>query len=1105
MTVIAAKASMSERTDRTLRLDTIPVLTDVTTYHKWKLAIENYLLVNGCLGITEGIDTEPYRRLTEVQDDVTVPIARNVRAGSVAPAATETTSHRELTTNESDKWDEWRKRELRTQGAIMSTVDTGLLVDLRTFKTAREMWIFLATDMQLMTSEHRTEVERKLRNIMLRSNATAEEMTAHLQSFNMLWLEALDSGCPFTDYNRADWFLDTLPVDFKVMRSLYINLPVLLKTWHELRRMFQTEVSDRARTATRPTQINALRLNTTDVRPKAKGDDWIKDAECHYCKKKGHLQKECRIRVRDEQRKKKPFVVRKQANNTEAQPKGDSFWASTVNLMSTTQINSVDGTTNPMFLLDSGATHHLTPSRTIMSNLVKLDPPVRFGLADSNAQMVAYEKGDIILKLPSGQGIQIMEVYLIPCARQNILSVGLLQQRGWTIDFVKRILRRGNEVVRMKDDGVLNYIQLGTVINLGTISSIEAMGPLQLEHNRLGHISRKKILELARLGELRCSHDVLEKDEYRTGDCTTCQERKAAKQPKNGISPHGTHDCEMIHSDISGPLEPSSNGARYITTMYDDYSKVNRVVTTSDRKWTLAYLQEFVTKIERQLGSKVRFLRSDGGGEYLSEQAKSWYSKTGIIHQISPRYTPELNGTAERFNRTLKEMAASMLSTASLDHAFWDHAVRYASVMMMKTSSNPEGVNAWFNLTGRTPNLSKSFMFGEFVYVQIPSETRTKSRLDFDKGELARVLGQEEGMSGWVVRFERTGQFVVSRDVKSASNATTPLRPLSPPLPPVLTPTVVRPAQPPIPEPLPAPQPVPQRTEEPLQEEEPVRPQTPVLIEPETLISPAPVVQARQSRRLKEKGENRGSMDETVSHTAWYGDSARQAYLASEVAIILAVGDSTNTPNTVHDALSSPESKHWEEAMIKELANIELKDTWEETTLPHGRKPIDSRWVFAIKLDADGRILKYKARLVAKGFSQQPGVDYEETYAPVGRVASLRLLLTIAAAFGLELHQADVEGAYLNGRLEEEIYMRYPDAVVRSPGCNVLRLKGSLYGLKQSARVWWTELGDVLAYGSNQIGECTISRPRRNTVRLSFLHMWTISSLQQRSALRSHA
>ena len=150
----------------------------------------------------------------------------------------------------------------------------------------------------------------------------------------------------------------------------------------------------------------------------------------------------------------------------------------------------------------------------------------------------------------------------------------------------------------------------------------------------------------------------------------------------------------------------------------------------------------------------------------------------GINHQVSRQIKPKLTGTAERFNCTLMEMASSMLSFPSLGHIFWDYAVQYALVMMTKTKYNAEGINAWFNLTGCMPNLAKSFMFGKFIYVQIPLQTHMKARLNFDKGELARVLGHEEGMSGWSICFERTGQFMVSRDVKKANDMLMSLQPV---------------------------------------------------------------------------------------------------------------------------------------------------------------------------------------------------------------------------------------------------------------------------------------------------------------------------------------
>jgi hypothetical protein len=108
---------------------------------------------------------------------------------------------------------------------------------------------------------------------------------------------------------------------------------------------------------------------------------------------------------------------------------------------------------------------------------------------------------------------------------------------------------------------------------------------------------------------------------------------------------------------------------------------------------------------------------------------------------------------------------------------------------------------------------------------------------------------------------------------------------------------------------------------------------------------------------------------------------------------------------------------------IGKLSNLQIKETWQEVKGPQGRAKDGARWVLKIKRDAEGNIMKYKARLVAKGHSQIPGIDFEETYAPVGRTTSLRILLAIASTLDLEVHQADVEGAYLNGKLDIDVYM----------------------------------------------------------------------------------
>ena len=146
-----------------------------------------------------------------------------------------------------------------------------------------------------------------------------------------------------------------------------------------------------------------------------------------------------------------------------------------------------------------------------------------------------------------------------------------------------------------------------------------------------------------------------------------------------------------------------------------------------------------------------------------------------------------------------------------------------------------------------------------------------------------------------------------------------------------------------------------------------------------------------------------------------------------------------------------------------EYDSLKSNETWELAELPHGRNAIGSKWVFKHKRDADGKIHKCKARLVAKGYSQISGVDYDEVFSPVVKYNSIRTLLALVNQHDLEVHQMDVKTAYLNGNLEEELFMKQPEGFVdKSQPELVCKLKKSLYGLKQSARCWNKTIDDYL-------------------------------------------
>ncbi|CAI7753917.1 unnamed protein product [Closterium sp. NIES-53] len=166
-------------------------------------------------------------------------------------------------------------------------------------------------------------------------------------------------------------------------------------------------------------------------------------------------------------------------------------------------------------------------------------------------------------------------------------------------------------------------------------------------------------------------------------------------------------------------------------------------------------------------------------------------------------------------------------------------------------------------------------------------------------------------------------------------------------------------------------------------------------------------------------------------------------------------------PATLKEALEISDAEEWKKAMESELKSIEENGTWELVELPKGRKAITSKWLVKIKSDADGKIERYKSRLVPKGYQQKEKVDYKDLFDPVVKPTTLQTLLVGAAIKRWVVKQMDVTTAFLNGVLEEEIFMAQPEGFDDGSG-RVLRLKKALYGLKQAPRQWHLKLRGVL-------------------------------------------
>ena len=173
-----------------------------------------------------------------------------------------------------------------------------------------------------------------------------------------------------------------------------------------------------------------------------------------------------------------------------------------------------------------------------------------------------------------------------------------------------------------------------------------------------------------------------------------------------------------------------------------------------------------------------------------------------------------------------------------------------------------------------------------------------------------------------------------------------------------------------------------------------------------------------------------------------------------------------DNPKTLKEVCDSPKWSEWEKTVKAEMDQLHQMGTWKLVDLPKGRVQVSNKWVMVQKYNKEGILEKYKVCLVAKGYSQIPGLDDTNTFSPVGRLETIRAILALAVSQNWEIQQMDVKGAYLNGMLKEEVYMRQPKGFEDKTRC-ICHLIKTLYGLQQSGREWNIKLNGKLVTASS--------------------------------------
>ena len=754
--------------------------------------------------------------------------------------------------------------------------------------------------------------------------------------------------------------------------------------------------------------------------------------------------------------------------------------------------------------IDSAATRHMTYDRDILmdfrpfSEEEKKNSKVKLGndyvipaVGEGKVRLATSPNGD-------GQHLALEKVTLVPRLTKNLLSVAAMTENGAEVRFdaEKCVVVKNNKHYNIgHKKGKLYCVgspQYSVDSACFSSNTSESNASKDMWHWRFGHLNKNDVDQLVKscmVEGMIFADSLQQKDSI----CEGCVLGKMAKIPfpKKSMN-RASIPLELVHTDLCGPMQvPSHGGSKYVLTFTDDYSRYTTVYFLKNKSDTILKFKEYVKLMETYSGQKVKnlnikTLRSDNGGEYTSNEFDTFCKEHGIQRQFSNSYSPEQNGVAERFNRTMIEAARSMLYHAHLPMKFWAEAVNTAVYIRNRSPTtsvkDKTPYECWFNAK---PNVSHFRVFGSQCYVHVPDDQRQKLDAKSYKGIF---VGYPEGTKGYKVYNISTGKFTKTRQVIFDENKFHNFETSPPKLAEIVN--IVLPFDDDIQEELSIEDevvvpPVPEQTI--LNDQPPVpelapQPPAPQLPLPPVQAQPEPAIASTYEETFMNQVNNLGTR--RVRNAPKRFDD--------ECHFSKSTTDNIEIPKTFNSALHSDHCAQWEHAMKDEYNSLIKNKTWRLVPRPRDKNVVQNRWVYNIKRNEKGEIDRFKARLVAKGYTQTEGVDYSEVFSPVARFPSIRTLLAFANAYDLEIHHMDVATAFLNGDLDCEIYMEQPKGFIDPEHPDyVCLLDKSLYGLKQSARCWNATLDGYLKscdYRQSSADECIyIKTVKEDDGKISFV------------------
>ena len=837
--------------------------------------------------------------------------------------------------------------------------------------------------------------------------------------------------------------------------------------------------------------------------------------KCSHCNKLGHTVAKCwskHGKPDDWTPKKKVFG--RHRKGSEHKSGGD---ASGINIgfmaVADTSTTGLPAPKVEDWVLDSGASAHMTGSPIGLINVSPLNVPVT---AMNNSVATATCTGDLPCTI-DGLDVTLYGVIVVPAMGAiNLLSLGMASARGVEFTFLAdrcNVHVGGINFIPTKKSGLWT---LPIIRNLGGHSALIGVD-INVLHRRFGHVNHQALSRLASRLDVPVSGTPV--------DCVSCELGKSRRTPVVKFSDAPvTEPLTLLHTDFMGPNPVMSlGGSRYAQIVIDNATRVATVSMHKNKsaESACAGLDYFIANVPLPgMNHKVGSIRTDCGGEF-SGAFSVRCNELNIKRQFSPAHTQQINGVAERALQTITQRASTIMHHGKLSDNLWGEAINTACYLTNRAPHSAlGGITPIEALCGVAPAIDHLYTPGCLALIHIEKSLR-HGKLDARAAPgifVGYAVNKPTGTlrvynpatkrvvesfhvkicdnilySDW--QRERAGATPDSYD--SDDSDSTGLDCLAWPL--ASAPVVVPPAAPAAPAAA-APLIAPDLALPPPPAVAAVAPPLITVLPPPVTASvvapprrkqratPAPAAAPATPNTTRSGAvyERTGAAHSTAKlavaelddvmpglvdddcddvMTRQFDGPFYNVTAATDAAPLFAFMSVNGEPTSYGAAMASPDADEWQGAMDNEVDSLESTGTWREEEASPECNIINTQWVFKVKKNSEGVVVKYKARVVAQGNNQVYGVDFSETFAPVAAITTVRTLLAVSAALGYYVHQIDYDTAYLNAPIEEEVWVRPPPGYKKYSATGkplVYKLLRSLYGLKQSGRNWNNMLNDWL-------------------------------------------